>query len=124
MSANPNHMNLASDVSFDSDLDEEINDLLMLVPQSQQSTDEGGNEDLEDTTESSTSSLMQCDSEQVSALNPLHTQSLLLQVPAGLKQCRVEQIIVQRGGTSVCLLLQWKRDDMKRVSLFIRYGRT
>ena len=117
MSANPSQMNLTTEVSFDSDLDEEINDLLMLVPQGQQSTDDGGNEDLEDTTESSSSSIVQCDSEPTSALSPLHTQSLLLQVPAGFKQCRVEQIIVQNGGSSLCLLLQWKRDDQKRVSL-------
>ena len=113
MSANPNQMNLTTDVSFDSDLDEEINDLLMLVPQS---TDDGGNDDLEDTAESSSSSIVQCDSEPMSALTPLHAQSLLLQVPAGLRQCRVEQIILQKGGTSLCLLLQWKRDDPKKVS--------
>ena len=48
----------------DSDLDDEIENLLVLeVPQGQQSTDEGGNEDLDDTTESNSSSIIQPDSE-------------------------------------------------------------
>ena len=103
MTPNPKQVDLSSDVSFDSDLDDEIENLLVLVPQGQQSTDEGGNEDLDDTTESNSSSIIQPDSEHVSALSPLHVQSLLLQVPTGLRDCRVEQITVHKGGTTcVC----------------------
>lgn len=121
MTPNPKQVDLSSDVSFDSDLDDEIENLLVLVPQGQQSTDEGGNEDLDDTTESNSSSIIQPDSEHVSALSPLHVQSLLLQVPTGLRDCRVEQITVHKGGTTLCLLLSWKRDDEKRVTIFVCY---
>ena len=108
-------MNVVSNLSFDSEEDE-INDLLMLVPQNAESADESGTIDIEDTTESSTSSILQNeDTDTGPALNPLHTQSILLQVPAALHGCSVEQILVEKAGTILCLVLKWKQDGDDKV---------